>query len=73
MARYIVCSSHLKPSKVKGDFPEITYTYIASDSHIGWHYTVTNDRERAYMFDEAEMKDAKFIASCWGMQIKELN
>ncbi|KON86594.1 hypothetical protein AF332_07025 [Sporosarcina globispora] len=72
MARYIVCSSHMKASKVKGDFPEIFYTYIANDSHLSWHYTLTADREKAYIFDEFEWEDAEFIASCWGMQIKQL-
>lgn len=73
MARYIVCYSHMKAAKTKGDSPEIFYTYIANDSHIGWHYSLTADREQAYVFEEFEWKDAKFIAGCWGMQIKELN
>ena len=73
MASYIVCSSRLKPSKVKGEFPDILYTYIANDSHIGWHYTLTTEREQAYVFDESEIKEAEFIADCWKMQIKELN
>ncbi|MGG3800438.1 hypothetical protein [Metabacillus fastidiosus] len=72
MARYIVRSSHMKPSKGKGDLPEIFYTYISIYSAIGWHYLITNDRELAYVFEEFEKEDAEFIAGCWGMQIKEL-
>lgn len=72
MTNYIVYSSHLKPSKIKGNLPDVFYTYIAIDSHIGWHYAITNERENAYVFDESEMKEAEFIADCWGMKIKEL-
>lgn len=64
MAQFIVCSSHLKPSKVKGELPDISYTYIANDSHIGWHYTLTNEREQAYVFVESEMKEAEIIGDC---------
>ncbi|MGN7183660.1 hypothetical protein [Cytobacillus kochii] len=73
MAQYVVCSSHMKPSKVEGDFPDIAYTYISNDSHIGWHYAITPDREQAYIFDESEIEKAQLIASCWRMQLKELN
>lgn len=73
MASYIVRSSHLTPSKVKGELPDINHQYIAIDSAIGWHYSLTNDRERAYIFEEFELKDAEFIADCWGMQLKKLN
>lgn len=72
MNNYIVCSSRLLPSKVKGDLPDVLYTYIANDSHIGWHYTLTNNRENAYVFDESEKAIAEFLSDCWKMQIKKL-
>lgn len=72
MAEYIVCSSYLKPSKKKGQLPDVGYIYIADDSAIGWHYTITNDHENAYVFDESEIDQAKFIADCWKMKIKKL-
>lgn len=69
---YIVRSSSLFPAKNKGDLPDVRYNYIANDSHIGWHYTLTNKRENAYIFDESEMEYAKFISECWRMEIKQL-
>lgn len=72
MADYIVCSSHLIPSKIKGNLPDIVHIYIADDSHIGWHYTITNERKKAYEFDELEMEFAKFIADCWRMKVEKL-
>jgi hypothetical protein len=72
MARYVVCSSHMKPSKTKGDLPDIIYQYIAFDSTINWHYTFTNDIENAYYFDEFEKDEAKEIASLWNMKVKEV-
>lgn len=72
MSRYIVCSIHIKPAAKKGQLPDISYSYIANESHIGWHYTLTNERENAYVFDEEEIKDAEFIANCWGMKIQKL-
>ncbi len=66
MASFIVCSSHMKASKVKGDFPEIIYTYISNDSHIGWPYSLTADCNDAYVFNKFEWIVTEFIASCWG-------
>jgi len=70
---YIVVQSNLVPSKAKGDLPDVVYNYIANDSHIGWHYILTNKRERAYIFLESELDDAKFIADCWRMKVEKLN
>lgn len=72
MTNYIIYSSHLKASKIKGELPDVSYTYIANDSHIGYHYTITNVREDAYIFDETEIKHAEFIAGAWSMKVKEL-
>ncbi|KYC94388.1 hypothetical protein B4102_3609 [Heyndrickxia sporothermodurans] len=72
MTRYIVCSINLKPSKIKGSLPDVSYTFISVYSHIGHHYEITNDREDAYEFEEFELKEAEFIADCWGMEIKKL-
>ncbi|MCC2250047.1 hypothetical protein JUJ52_08715 [Virgibacillus sp. AGTR] len=72
MSDYIVYSTHMKPSKIKGEFPDIFYEYIAVDSAIGFFYTLTNDRENAYIFDESQLEDARFIADCWRMKIKEV-
>lgn len=73
MNGYIVYSINMRPAAVKGQLPDLSYTYIANDSNIGWHYTITRDRERAYIFDESEMSEAEFIASCWGMKLEKLN
>lgn len=73
MARYIVCSSHMKPSKVKGELPDITHQYIASDSMINWHFTFTNNIENAYLFEEFEKEEAKEIALLWNMKVKDLS
>jgi len=62
----------MKPSKNKGNLPDIIYTYISNDSDIGWHYTITHERENAYVFDESLMRYAEFIADCWGMRIKKI-
>ncbi|KMK77609.1 hypothetical protein [Alkalihalobacillus pseudalcaliphilus] len=72
MKEYIVRSSHLIPSKVKGELPEVVYNYIANDSSIGIHYTLTRERDYAYIFVDYEKKDAEFIAECWGMKLVEL-
>lgn len=72
MADYIVYSSHLKPSKKKGELPDISYTFISIHSDYGWHWSLTQDRERALIFHEWQKKDAEFIADCWGMKVKEL-
>lgn len=71
MVRYVVCSSRTKPSKVKGEFPDIIYQYIASDSMANWHYTFTNDIKNAYYFEEFEKDEAKEIAHLWNMKVKE--
>lgn len=70
MSEYIVYSTHMKP--VKGGFPEIIRQYIAADSAIGVHYTVTKDKVNAYIFDDSELNDAQFIADCWNMKIEEV-
>lgn len=72
MARYVIRSSHIKPSKVKGEFPDIIYQYIASDSMINWHFTFTNDIKNAYYFEEFEKDEAKEIAHLWNMRVKEV-
>lgn len=72
MARYVVCSSHIKPSKIKGEFPDVIYQYIASDSMINWHFTFTKDIEKAYFFEEFEKEEAQEIALLWSMKVKEL-
>lgn len=73
MARYVVFSSHMKPSKVKGEFPYIIYQYIANDSMIDWHYTFTRNIEDAYYFDEFELDKAKEIALLGDMKLKKLD
>lgn len=72
MADYIVYSSHLKPSKNKGELPDISYIYISIDSNYGWHWSLTNERKKALIFYESQKKDADFIADCWGMKVKKL-
>ncbi|GIN88671.1 hypothetical protein J6TS2_50570 [Heyndrickxia sporothermodurans] len=73
MARYVVCSSRMKASKVKGELPEIIYEYIANDSMIPWHYTFTRNIKDAYCFDHFEANEAKEIALLWNMKIKKLD
>ncbi len=73
MAEYIVYSSDIKPSKIKGEFPDIVYTYISNESLIGWHYTITNQMENAYLFDETDYDKAKEIAELWNMKLKQLD
>lgn len=73
MPRYIVYSSYLSPSKVKGELPDVTYEYIANDSMIPWHYTFTRNIEKAYFFDEFEKDKAKEIALLWSMKMKQLD
>lgn len=72
MTQYVVCSGHIKPSKIKGELPDIIYQYIASDSMINWHYTFTRDIEKAYCFEEFEKDEAKEIALLWNMELREL-
>lgn len=72
MPQYIVYESVLVPSKVKGQFPEAVYTYIANDSLIGWHYTFTRNREQAYIFCDFQLDQTEEIAEMWGMQLKQL-
>ena len=73
MPQYIVYESVLVPSKVKGQFPEAVYTYIANDSSIGWHYTFARNREQAYIFDYFQLDQAEDIEKMWGMQLKQLD
>jgi hypothetical protein len=71
VANYIVYSSGIKPPKIKGEFPDIIYNYIANDSTIGFHYRLTSKRDNAYEFDDTELNHAKFIADCWNMKVKK--
>ena len=73
MARYVVHYSQIKPSKVKGELPDIIYQYIANDSMIPWHYTFTTNIEKAYIFDDFEEDEAKEIAHLWDMRVKKLD
>lgn len=72
MVEYIVYSSDIKPSRIKGEFPEVIYSYISNESMIDWHYTLTKQRENAYLFDETEYVKAQEIAELWNMRIKQL-
>lgn len=72
MAEYIVYSSDIKPSKNKGELPDVIYNYISNESLIGWHYTLTKQRENAYLFDETEYAKAQEIAELWNMRLKQL-
>lgn len=73
MSEYIVYSSDLKASEIKGQLPDIAHTYIANDSSIGWHYTVTDKRENAYVFIETQIEKAREIADLWDMKVKQLD
>lgn len=70
MSSYVVCESQLVP--VKDSFPDITYTYIANDSLLGRHNSITNNREKALEFEESKKEDAQFIGDYWGIHVKEL-
>jgi hypothetical protein len=70
--QYVVCSSHMRPSKIKGELPDVLYQYIGNDSMIPWHYTLTKNKEEAYLFDDFELNDAKEIASFWNMKLKDI-
>ncbi len=72
MANYIVYTSGLVPSKKKGELPDVIQNYIADDSMIGYHYTITTKRDKAYEFEDTEIEHAKFIADCWNMKVKEI-
>lgn len=72
MVRYIIFQSHLKPSKLKRELPDIVYEYIGNDSSIGWHYTFTDVIEKAYIFDDFQHSLVKDIARLLNMKIKEL-
>jgi hypothetical protein len=73
MAQYVVCSSHMKASKVKGNLPDIIYEYIANDSMIPWHYTFTRNIKDAYYFDDFAKAEAKEIAHLWNMKVNKLD
>ena len=73
MNQYIVYSRVLIPSKKKGELPDIAREFISIESHIGWHYSVTPCRERAYIFEEFELPYAKEIAELWKMKVEKLN
>lgn len=73
MAQYVVYSSHMKASKVKGELPDIIYQYIANDSMIPWHYTFTRNIKDAYLFDDFEQDKSKEIAFLWNMKVKSLD
>ncbi|WP_342441258.1 hypothetical protein MHB65_18045 [Lysinibacillus sp. FSL K6-0075] len=72
MARYLVYQSYMKPSKIRGELPDITNEYVANDSDIRWHYTFTKDIENAYFFNDFEVDLAKEIAELWNMKLKQL-
>jgi hypothetical protein len=63
----------MKASKVKGELPDLVYQYIANDSMIPWHYTVTQDKEDAYIFDDFQINEAKEIASFWNMSLMKID
>lgn len=73
MSRYIVFETYLEKSSIKGDLPDLKYLFISNDSDIGYHYSLTNNIDNAYIFDEKQLDKAKFIAECWKMNIKKLN
>jgi hypothetical protein len=73
MSRYVVYSSQMKASKVKGDLPDIIYQYIANDSMIPWHYTFTRNIKDAYNFEDFETDEAKETALLWNMKVKKLD
>ncbi|WP_416149475.1 hypothetical protein ACM26V_00300 [Salipaludibacillus sp. HK11] len=73
MEEFIVCQSYLKTSKIKGKWPDVVYSYISNDSDIGFHHTLTNDREKAYIFGESQLEIANFISECWEMKIVKLD
>lgn len=72
MTQYVVCSSYLVPSKIKGELPDVAYKYIGYDSAINWHFTFTRDIDKAYIFDDFEIDKAKEIAYLLNMQVKKL-
>lgn len=71
---YLIYQSHLTPSKVRGELPDVIYEFVANTSNIGWHYTFTRNRKDAFVFDgEAYTPDeVKEIAELLGMRMKEL-
>lgn len=71
MPRYVVYSNKIKPSKIKGKFPDIIFQYIANDSMIPWHYTFTQEIKDAYIFEDFEADEAKKIAHLWNMKVKK--
>jgi len=73
MARYVVYQSYIKPSKIKGELPDVIYEYIANDSAIHWHYTFTKNIEKAYFFDDFEIDLVNEIAELWNMKLKQLD
>lgn len=73
MNQYVVYSIHTMPSKKKGELPNIIREYISLESDIGWHYSVTTFRARAYVFEEFELPFANEIADFWRMKVEKLN
>lgn len=71
---YLICLSHLVPSKAKGELPDVAYEFVANDSAIGFHYTFTRDRKQAFTFDSDAytFEEVKVIADLLQMQVKEL-
>lgn len=68
--QYVVCSSYLVSSKVKGELPDVVYEYIANSSSINWHYDFTRDVKEAYIFDSFEMDKVNEIAWLLNMNVK---
>ncbi|MFS1519551.1 hypothetical protein V1503_24290 [Bacillus sp. SCS-151] len=64
---YVVYSSRMVPSKIKGDFPEVIKTNL-SDSLFNPGYT--NDINSSYRF--YELGEAEEAADFLGMEVEEL-
>ncbi len=73
MTRYVVCSSYLVASKIRGELPDVVYEYIANDSSINFHFAFTRKIDRAYLFDDFELDKAKEIAWLLNMKVKKLD
>lgn len=72
---WVIYETHLVPSKIRGQLPDIVYEYIANTSDIGYHFDFTKERKCAYVFDNEAytVGEVKEMADLLCMKILELN
>lgn len=70
MGEYIICRKALRPSKVKGQLPDVISEYLAETSHPWWEHDFTRDRSKAFIFPCRE--EASEIAELLNMEMEEV-